>query len=377
MVDLIYPPDHRSLLPPLLACLPAAFVSPLPPPALLPLLSPILRQRVQILSSLSSSPSDSWLRLLCWDAAKAEKLQELVHGTCFEPHPVSGEIELPEDASVSYKRVDEETLQSRILLPDYNLKAIYLWCPNDKDGGGPGWRLAELLPSEGCTDDDAAWAPSIGEANSRSREKIVEDALRAAERSENGMPHGEEEDDGDYWARYDATPGRTPNVKSPGPNVMSSLQRPATAEDSDFSQYADAQPVMDNHDPSESQPEVGPSSLNGDMLASLLRRQVSDGDGYQLPRTNGYPTDGVIDMDRAMSLNHPRPSSTPSTSSDAVEKLEQEAENQSACEVGVKQHISSNIKSLFRLAKCTGISLQEFQDLVKTELELLDLSDDG
>lgn len=377
MVELIHTPDPRSLLPPLLACLPAAFVSPLPPPALLPLLSPILRQRVQILSSVSSSPSDSWLRLLCWDASKAEKLQEIVDGTYFEPHPVSGEIEIPGDTPTSYKRVDEETLQTRILLPDYNLKTVYLWCPNDEDGGGPGWRVAELLPGEGyCDSDDATWAPSIGEANSQSKEKVVEDALRMAERDENGVSHEEEDDDDDYWARYDATPGRTPNAKSPAPKPQPSLlQRPGMAEDSYFSQYADVQPAMDNHDPSESQPELGASSLNGDMLASLLRPQVNGTDASAPARTNGYPTDGATDVDRAMSLNHPRPSSTPSTSSDAVGRLEQEAESQSACEVGVKQHIGSSVKSLFRLAKSTGISRTEFQDLVKTELELLNVSD--
>lgn len=368
MVELIHPPDPRSLLPPLLACLPTAFVSPLPPPALLPLLSPILRQRVQILTSVSSSPSDSWLRLLCWNSENAEQLQELVDGTFFEPHPVSGEIEIPGETPVSYKRVDEETLQSRILLPDYGLKVIYLWCPNDKDGGGPGWRVAELLPGceRGLVDDDGTWAPSIGDANYQSKENIVEDALRAAE---------EEDDDDDYWARYDATPGRTPNVKTPAPNPHSSIQGQGPGEDSYFSQYADVQPAMDNHDPSENQPECGTSSLNGDMLASLLQRQAND-DTAEPPRTNGFPTDHTIDTERAMSLNHPRPSSTPSSSSDAVVKLEQEAESQSACEIGVKQHIGSNIKSLFRLAKCTGISRSEFQDLVKTELELLNVSDE-
>lgn len=370
MVDLIHPPDPRSLLPPLLACLPTAFVSPLPPPALLPLLSPILRQRVQILSSVSSSASDSWLRLLCWDSGKAERVQEIVDGSSFEPHPVSGEVELPGDTPVSYKRIDEETLQSRILLPDYSLTAIYLWCPNDKDGGGPGWRVAELLPGASA-DDDVAWASSIGEANSQAKEKVVEDALWAAEKEESNAP-GEMEDDDDYWARYDATPGRTPNVKTPAANPVSS----GMGEDSYFSQYAEVQPAMDNHDPSEDQPEFGASSLNGDMLASLLRPQLNGTDASQPARTNGYPTDGTTDLDRAMSLNHPRPSSSPSTSSDAVGKLEQEAESQSACETGVKQHISSNVKSLFRLAKCTGISRTEFQDLVKTELELLNLSDD-
>ena len=377
MVELILPPDPRSLLPPLLACLPTAFVSPQPPPALLPLLSPILRQRVQILSSVSSSPTDSWLRLLCWDAGKAERLQELVDGACFEPHPVSGEIELTDDMPITYKRVDEETLQSRIIVPEYSLKTIYLWCVNDEDGGGTGWRVAELLPAEGPAEDDSSWAVSIGEANSQAKDKIMEDALRDAEKGDTGAAQEEEDDDDDdYWARYDATPGRTPNVKSPAPNTLSSLQRPGASEDSYFSQYADVQPAMDNHDPSEEQPEVGVSSLNGDMLASLLQPQTNGAGLKEPPRTNGYPTGDSMDMERAMALNHPRPSSTPSTSSDPVGKLEQEAENQSACEIGVKQHISSNIKSLFRLAQCTGISRAEFQDLVNTELELLNLSED-
>jgi hypothetical protein len=58
-----------------------------------------------------------------------------------------------------------------------------------------------------------------------------------------------------------------------------------------------------------------------------------------------------------------------------VAKLEQEAESQSTYEVGVKQHIGTSIKSLFRLAKATGMSRVEFQAMVRTELELLDVTD--
>jgi hypothetical protein len=383
MVELIPPPDPHTLLPPLLACLPTAFVSIRPPPVLLPLLSPILRQRVQILSSVSTSPTDSWLRLLCWDSGKAERLQALVDGTSFETHPVSGEIELPGEVHVGYKRVDEETLHSRILLPEYSLKAVYLWCSSDQDGGGPGWRLAELMPHEGGAESDGVWSFSIGEANAQAKEQLLEDALREAEQAEKVAPHiqerdDEEDDDAGYWAQYDATPGRTPSVKTPAPNPLSSLQlqRQDMSEASYFSRYADVQPAMDNHDPAEEQPQLGPTSLNGDMLAGLLRQQI-DGSSLKEPaRANGY-ANGTIDETTAMSLDHPRPSSASSTGSEAaVAKLEQEAENQSACEVGVKQHISTNIKSLFRLAKITGISRAEFQSIVKTELELLSLSDD-
>ena len=387
MVELIHPPDPRVLLPPLLACLPLAFVSPRPPPALLPLLSPVLRQRVQFLTSVSVSPSDSWLRLLSWNAEKGEELQSLVDGTSFEPHPVSGEIELPGDTPVTYKRIDEETLHAKIELPDYCLKGIYLWCPDDQQGGGPGWRVAELLPREGAAEDEGTWSISIGEANVQAKERLMEDALQAAEKDEqvkhgqNGQEpkqeaeEGDDDDDDAYWAQYDATPGRTPAVKTPAPNPVSSLQHQNESEASYFSQYGDVQPAMDNHDPAEDQPELGPSSLNGDILASLLQRQV-DGAGAtdQPARTNGYPPGAAANEESAVSLNHPHPSSDSISSSDAVAKLEQEAESRSSCEMGVKQHISSNIKSLFRLAMSTGISRTEFQSLVSTELEMLNLS---
>ncbi|KAE8383052.1 hypothetical protein BDV26DRAFT_252108 [Aspergillus bertholletiae] len=366
MVELISPPDPRTLLPPLLACLPTAFASPLPPPALLPLLSPVLRQRVQVLSSLAASSSDSWLRLLCWDVGKAERLQTVVGESSFEPHPVSGEIELPDEAPVEYKRVDEETLQSRVLLPDYRLKVIYLWCPNDKDGGGPGWRVAELLPHENSRADSDFWSASIGEANSHSKEQLMEDALRAAEKEEAAK---DDDDDDDYWAQYDATPGRTPSVKTPAPNARSTIQHQGMSEASYFSQYADVQPAMDNHDPSEEQPELGPSSLGGDLLTNLLKSHADNQASESRLHLNGHE-------DTDMALSHPRPSSASSNSSEAVAKLELEAENQSACEVGVKQHIGSNIKSLFRLARATGITRAEFQSLVRTELELLNVSDD-
>lgn len=377
MVELINPPDTRTLLPPLLACLPTAFVSPRPPPALLPLLSPILRQRIQILTSVSTSSSDSWLRLLCWDDTRAERVQSIVDDATFEPHPVSGEIELPTEIPVSYKRIDDETLRAQVLLPEFRLTVIYLWCPDDEQGGGRGWRVAELLPREGPAEDESSWSPSIGEANDRAKEKLLADALEdrvEAQPMQNGLLEDDDDDDDDYWAQYDATPGN----KTPAPRAGSSNHQPSGLSEANyFSQYGNVQPAMDNHDPEEEQPQVGPSSLNGDMLASLLRRQVNDlDDASAVPRTNGYTAGEVPSDAAARSLSHPRPASASSGSSDAVAKLEQEAESQSTYEVGVKQHIGTSIKSLFRLAKATGMSRVEFQSMVRTELELLDVTDE-
>jgi hypothetical protein len=380
MVELIQPPDPRTLLPPLLACLPAAFVATRPPPALLPLLSPILRQRVQILSSVATSPSDNWLRLLCWGDQKADRVQRVLDGATFELHPVSGEIELSDDLSVTYKRVDEETLHSRIVLPEYQLSVVYVWCPNDQEGGGRGWRVAELLPREGPRDDAANWSTSIREANDTAKERLVEEALKDAEQYENGTSRaqgvdndGDDEDD-DYWALYDRTPGRTPSIKTPAPRTFASVQPSFVSEDSYFSQYADVQPAMDNDDPSEDQAEVGPSSLNGDVFANLLQQHAQSRETKESESANGHYDGQESHEAIAMMLNHPRPASASSGS--AVAKLEQEAESQSASEMAIKQHIGSSIKSLFRLAKSTGMAREEFQSLVQTELELLSLSDD-
>ena len=115
------PPDSRELLPPLLACLPTSFVSPRPPPALLPLLSPLLRQRVNFLSTNNTSRSDGWLPLLSWDTQRAAKLAPVVERMHLEPHPVSGELELDDVRPAKYRRLDEETLHSRLEVEQFEL----------------------------------------------------------------------------------------------------------------------------------------------------------------------------------------------------------------------------------------------------------------
>lgn len=367
------PPEPRDLLPPLLACLPIAFVSTRPPPSLLPLLSPILRQRVQIFSSVSDSSSDSWLRLLCWGDAKADTVTRLLDGVEFEPHPVSGEIEIPEDIAVVYKRVDQETLHARIALLEYKISVLYLWCSNDQDGGGPGWRVAELQPYENPDDGDTLWSNTIGEANEQSRQGIIDDALKAADSHQRNEPmQVEEDDDDDYWAQYDNSPSRTPAAKTPAPRTMA--QPPTSSEDNYYSRYADVQPAMDNHDPEEETAEPGVSSLNGDILANILQQHNKAHEMTDVPAQNGFGYDQAHADAVTMALNHPRPSSASSGS--AVAKLEQEAENQSTSEVAIKQHMGTSIKSLYRLAKTSGMPRHEFQSLIRTELELLSLSDD-
>ena len=55
-------------------------------------------------------------------------------------------------------------------------------------------------------------------------------------------------------------------------------------------------------------------------------------------------------------LSQPRPTSPGSVVSDAsVERLEQGAVDMTRAEMGVKQHVASEVKSLFRLARSVGL----------------------
>ena len=371
MVELIPPPEPHNLLPPLLACLPTAFASRRPPPALLSLLSPVLRQRLSLLSSTSAQNTDNWLRLLCWDNEKAEELKEIVENGTYEPHPSSGEIEVGETDSITYKCFDQETLKARIPLPEWTLTALYLWCSGGEE---VGWKLAELLPFSENNVLDRSWSPSITEANETSRARLMAEALVEAQEAERKLSVGG--DDDDYWAMYDKTPANgTPAVKrSPASNAHPAAFQERNGSVDYYAQYGDVQPAMDNHDPDEQVQDEEESTLNGDSLESILGRSrgVSQVDPpvYQAPEPwrERYEEDHNMDQPKPMSP-------TSENGSDMVGRLEQTAERQAASEVGIRQHISTSVKSMFRLARSAGIDREEFERMMRTELDTLAMLD--
>ena len=377
------PPDSRQLLPPLLACLPTAFISLRPPPALLPLLSPLLRQRVNYLSTNASSRSDGWLPLLSWDAERAAKLPALVERMQLEPHPVSGEVEIEDVRPAKYKRLDEETLQARLDVPQFELLPIYTWCETDEHGGtGPGWKLAELSSIEDM-DDGTEWYHSPSEANDAATAQSLS-VPQSTHQGQLQQQHAQQDDDDDYWASYDRTPGRTPAQKqSPAPPTLSSAQAAnRQRSQSELDYYArygsEVQPALDSHDPDEETPEIGQSTLNGD---SLLRSQHPE---RPISRPNGasmFPADPTqaSDRDPNTDVEAPRPISPISSNGSDIERLEEQAATMSdsqttdRAQMAIKQHISTDIKSLFRLARSSGMERRDFERIVKTELECLSL----
>lgn len=371
-------PDLTTLLTPLLPALAAAAVSTEPAVGVLSLLSPILRQRVQFLSASSSDP---WLRLLCYDSSKAPKLAEVASSSALEPHPVSGEAEVDwdYDADIRYRRIDSETLQALVVLREVGLIFRLVYCINDPDGGD-GWRVGEVTVKEG-QDPLAIFAgfASIAEAEKDFEEEAKNKKTTAhnTTAATNGAAGDDEEEDNedDYWAQYDATPGRTPAQKaSPAPRTSAARTTNGTTTEADyFAQYDDVQPAMDNHDPDE---ELDPAAA----AALMGGRDERGGDSADLlaqtnGRENGQDANGAA---AANELAHPRPESSASSngSQKLVARLEEEAGRQGQSEFGVKKHISRSIRSLFLLSRASGIGRDEFEQLVRTELDVLGMVDD-
>ncbi|KAI9798905.1 MAG: hypothetical protein M1833_004408 [Piccolia ochrophora] len=363
MVQFIQPPNHP-------------FCSPRPPPALLPLLSPILRQRVQLLSTTSST-SDSWLPLLCWNEALGTRLSEIIENSNFEPHPVSGEVELKDPDQILYRRVDEETLQAKLDLEDSSLTAIYIWCPNDDEHGSNGWRLSELRPFEAENPRDQTWYSSISAANDHpgSSEAVspLERPTAQSQIASNGgsappeqrdARNDDEDDDDAYWRQYDnASSQQTPaKSRSPAPPTTrrdtKGRRDPAissmSAEQKYYAQYESVQPALDPDEPS----SVSPSEARNAKQPTKFPPTAFE----PQPLTSTPPV-----------KNPRRLSSSPPSS--PVQRMEASAVTQSAAEAGIKTHVSASLKSLFRLARAAGIERVEFERLVSRELEVLNFLD--
>ncbi|KAH8890937.1 hypothetical protein GQ53DRAFT_163488 [Thozetella sp. PMI_491] len=382
----VNPPDLRGIIAPLLSSLPPAALSTQPATTILPLLSPILRQRVQLLSSASNEP---WIRLLTYDTSKVPKLTEIAQNGSLEPHPVSGEIEVDwdYDALVKYRRLDPETLQCLVVLSEFDLFFRLVYCINDKDGGADGWRVGEVgVASNPSPLASFGGSESVGAAESAfepeaSKSKTTNGTSGASHAVAGDNAEEEEDDDDDYWARYDATPARTPAQKrSPAPASLKTTQQPGpyrggSAEDAYYAQYDSVQPAMDNHDPDEEIEHLEPPPPLG------LRRPSNplEVDNTELNETSGVwtladpprsPT--KEDEERTANLQHPRPESPASSNGSlTVAKLEETAEKRDQTEFGVKQHISRSIRSLFLLSRSSGIDREEFERMVRTELDVL------
>jgi hypothetical protein len=382
-----------------------------------------MRQRVQLLKSADQP----WITLLQSSSTTDKtRLSEIARSSNLEPHPVSGEIEVDwdHDVQVRFRRFDPERLEGLVVVKELNLFFRLVYCTGAEDA--QGWKIGEVgvakkLDGSLCELDVFCGYQTISIAEEEhsnegrrvSRSSSRDESVNLPEFS--NLPASQEADDGEdddddgYWDRYDATPARTPaNKRSPAPQSLQQRPAPsglsmasaADAEDAYFSQYDSVQPAMDNHDPDEevddtqaaarplgfhslvqSKPPVPPLGLSGDSAAG-------DSSGSSAGTNHGSPE---VTNDRKLSMSthssppsynqaeaedaakhhadllHPRPASPASSKgSESVARLEEAAEN-----YGVQRHISRSVKNLFLLARSSGVDREDFEELVKRELDAL------
>ncbi|KAG7139590.1 hypothetical protein HYQ45_003498 [Verticillium longisporum] len=368
-------PNIGALLAPILPALPAAAVSKQPAIGVLPLLSPILRQRVQLLGLNSTEP---WLRLLSYDAAKTARLSEVVQSGRLEPHQVSGEVEVDweYDAKTKYRRLDRETLNAFVVLEELELAFKLVYCVGDQDGGGDGWRVGEVTVAEKPNPfADFAGHSTIAEADKAFEEGKAAPAAASVTPGFSGTPDIDEGND-DYWNQYNETPARSPAPQrspaplAPQPSSHLGMFRTDSTEDSYYAQYDDVQPAMDNHDPdeeplaqSQQQPEVSPPARM--LVQPQAEKPASPGPDLEAER-------------RAAQVLHPRPASSASSNgSRTVERFEEMAGRQEASGFAIKQHVSKSIRSLWQLSQASGIDREDFERLVQNELDLAHMTQDS
>lgn len=374
--------DATELIQPLLTSLLSGGLSQYPP-ALLPHLSPILRQRVKLLCD-GTAP---WLPLLSYNEETGkELLSNVMRSEMLEPHPVSGEVELDIDLKnidKHYARLDEETMVAKIEVEELGMEVRGTYCLNDTEGGGSGWRISEVgtigASFKGETEIQN-WSGSTTEAEQQWRTKSTPKVEEPQQE--------EEDDDAAYWAQYDNEASSTPApLTQPSPAPMGMGHGGSGNEEDDYyARYGSVQPAMDGHDPDEAVEGVD-SGLGNHHVAQYNHT------------AQAQPEETHIVQPRPHSSSH---SSTSSGARSAiVSALEEKAEadsiqhspvvvsplhlspasqpsvdRETQSEVAIRQHISTSLKSMYRLARATGMDREAFRDLVEREAALCGMEED-
>lgn len=324
---------------------------------------------------------------MCWKSSEAERLVNTIRGKPLELHPVSGELDFGDVQELLYRRLDVETLHARVAIPDLGLIVVYLWCERVHGEVGTDWRVSEVKPVENFSEDaPKGWSASIPEAEAKWREKVVTNgpsevsSIPTIQEPESAEAGAIEDDEDAYWARYDFTPGRSPGPRPSGINqtetasttLESSRAGRTTSDDEYYARYEKIQPEMENDDPSQDRKVLGESSLNGNAVVPSTD-QVPPSPPYGSLRFSLRHTMSGSEAKPEDSMINHSPASSTSRASPTVARLEQSAETISHGEMAIRQHVSTTIKSLFRLSRAAGMDRLEFDELVRTELDTLGL----
>jgi hypothetical protein len=247
---------------------------------------------------------------------------------------------------LSYKRIDEETLQAQVVLRELELSVQLVWCVNDELGGGNGWKIGSVGVWEAKAEE---WGfPSITDAETKYKTFSRLSSLGTVGTvytpdSTVYTPEEQEEEedaDDDYWNQYDKRDSTTTPIPKPD-SGSSTLPGSNTDEKSYYAQYDTVQPAMDNHDPDE-------AHQNGDIESTL-------GPQSQQPDSEPNETNELWSEARLLQLGleHPRPSSSSASSGTTIDNLEAmaaEVEMSRGIDStrGIETHIGTTINSLYR-----------------------------
>ncbi|TGZ77405.1 hypothetical protein EX30DRAFT_398612 [Ascodesmis nigricans] len=328
----------------LVAHLPGSHVSPEAPSSVYEFLAPILRQRLKLLSG--PSQADPWVSLLTWTPSGGAQLATHLSKLNIEPHPVSGEVEAGHVTFLGYRRLDLETLEAAVRLPEFEIDIVYHWISVDPDFEcRDGWKVMDMHI---CTDEKPVeWFLTIFAAEEAFRKngtgKVPAIDTTQALSPTSSPTDDDDDDDDDYWNSYDTADSHTP--------VPPKL---APSEEEYFSRF-----YGDSHDDhgheSQSPRDYSTSQFFPPFQSSETATEVST------PPAS-MPT-----------ASYQAPTTLPAVFD--VSKLEESAV-QIDQEIAIKQHISSTMKSLYRLAKATGMSRADYVAVIKTELSILPMLDD-
>ncbi len=339
------------LVPPLLACLSTASVSPQPSPALVQLLSPILQQRLHLLAD-SANTSEQWLSHLCWEPDQAEKLLKLVERSPWEPHPVSGDIEFILAEPVLFRKWDADTLKARVVLQDSSLEIGYVWCLGSEDAG-PEWRLGGLSVADGNPEDISQWHRTLADASSAFDMIVQQDTSRNGEEKEASvvLVDGENNEEDSYWSQYDNAPlsgAATPFNRPPGVAPRSNLQQQESSDDAFYAQYESVQPALDHS---------SEDTNAGRIEAPEPARRITGRD------QDGGPSDLLIAIEQGVEQRD-----APQA---AGEQPGGHVRSGTATQQGVRDYIRRDLRNLQQLAQSAGIDVDDFKAIVTAEVAIL------
>ena len=364
-------PDVAAVVPPLLACLSMAFVSPQPSATLLSLLSSVLRQRIQLLSG--SSEKDSWLSLLCWDQDGTARLIALFKRSSLEPHPASGEVEYSVQGPTRFRYVDPETLLARVTVtaPDLPFIVFYVWTL--LDDGSSDWKVIELQapPPDRVKIDLSGWSTHLPEpetalsrpptASSRTKPAL---SRRSTLTAASITPAGALGGDTSYRAPSPATDPTQASIITP------SGEGPTTAVDTYYSQYTMVLPSLDGPQVSS---QMGPvHHLSSGYLTTPDDASMTDVSHSRPPAVVGGDGSNATGNLQSSSLSR-RSSSNPSLTGlkrglawddDGVSG----SRPASAAQRPFREYLGRNLREMQQLGLALGMSPDDYDMAVKSEL---------